>query len=81
MKIAVELDFTYEQILSLIKQLPKKDQLRLEKELSISKYLSTPPCQFNVQELHFEIDSALREAKQGYGCSQDKIRAKFLPNE
>lgn len=35
MKIAVELDFTYEQILSLIKQLPKKDQLRLEKNYQL----------------------------------------------
>ncbi|MBK7637512.1 MAG: hypothetical protein IPJ13_26900 [Saprospiraceae bacterium] len=33
MKTAVQLDLTFEQVLSVVKQLPKEQQLQLTKEL------------------------------------------------
>ncbi|MDO5664900.1 MAG: hypothetical protein Q4G63_06565 [Bacteroidia bacterium] len=81
MKAALQLDFTYDQILTLVKQLSPKEQERLGKELAVSEYLSSPPCRFTVQELQSEIKNALNEAEQGYGCSQDELRANFFSNE
>lgn len=81
MKAALQLDFTYDQILTLVKQLSSKEQELLGKELAISEYLSLPPCQFTIQELRSEIENALNEAEQGYGCSQEELRAKFFSDE
>jgi hypothetical protein len=33
MKTAIKIDFTFDQILSLVKQLPKQQKLKLTKEL------------------------------------------------
>ena len=78
MTTALQIDLTLDQIRSLIRQLPIQEQKKLGKELAAMEYLSAPPCQFTVEELKSEIKTALSEAEQGLGCSQEELREKVM---
>ena len=69
MKTAIQIDFTFDQILSLVKQLPKKQQLKLTEELEkdvvgskLSKLLNT----FKTKELRLDvINEEIEIVRQG----------------
>ena len=68
MKTALQIDITFEQILSLVRQLPKKQKIQLTKELEketvdtkLSKLLKT----FKTSELDLEtIDKEVESVRQ-----------------
>ena len=54
MKTAIQIDFTFDQILSLVKQLPKQQKLKLTKELEkdlVASKLSMLLKSFKTDEL------------------------------
>ena len=54
MKTAIKIDFTFDQILSLVKQLPKQQKIKLTKELEkdiVSSKLSMLLKSFKTDEL------------------------------
>lgn len=54
MKTAIQIDLTFEQILSIVRQLPKEEKLRLTKELekeAIDKKLSRLLSEFKTDDL------------------------------
>lgn len=54
MKAAIQVDFTYEQVLNLVKLLPNKDKIKLTKELEkegIESKLSRLLTTFKTKEL------------------------------
>lgn len=58
MKTAIQVDFTYDQVLSLVKQLPDKDKLKLTKELEkegIDTKLSKLLKAFKTKELSLSV--------------------------
>lgn len=60
MKTALQIDLTFDQILSLIRQLPKKQKIKLTKELEkevIDSRLSQLLKKFNTKELDLDIIS------------------------
>jgi hypothetical protein len=60
MKTAIKVDITFEQILSLVRQLPKKEKIRLTKELErevIDSKLSELLKEFKTNELSLETIS------------------------
>ncbi|HBL78770.1 type II toxin-antitoxin system VapB15 family antitoxin [Aequorivita vladivostokensis] len=68
MKAALQIEITFEQILALIKSLPKKERIKLSKELEreiidskLSKLLET----FKTDELSLEtIDAEVEKVRQ-----------------
>jgi hypothetical protein len=57
MKTAIKVDITFDQILSLVRQLPKKEKIRLTKELErevIDSKLSELLKEFKTSELNME---------------------------
>lgn len=74
MKTALQIDLTFEQILALVKQLPKQQKIKLSKELEkeeIDTRLSRLLKTFNTKDLDLktideEVDSVRQEihAKQ-----------------
>ncbi len=53
----LQLNFTFEQVLSLVKQLPQKDKIKLGKELEkegIANSLATLLQEFQTDELSFD---------------------------
>ena len=54
MRAEIQVDFTYDQVLTLVKSLPKKDKIKLTKELEkevIDSKLSRLLNTFNTKEL------------------------------
>lgn len=49
----LQLNFTFEQVLSLVKQLPQKDKIKLGKE-GIANSLATLLQEFQTDELSFD---------------------------
>lgn len=68
MKTALNIDITFEQILSMVKQLPKQDKLKLTKELEkevIDSKLSKLLKAFRTNELDQEtIDEEVENVRQ-----------------
>ncbi len=68
MKTAIQLEITFDQVLSLVKRLPKKDKIRLTKELEkdvvdtkLTKLLKT----FQAKDLDLsDIDSEVENVRQ-----------------
>ncbi|MEA5129327.1 MAG: hypothetical protein VB074_14195 [Proteiniphilum sp.] len=68
MKTAIQLEVTFDQVLSLVRRLPKKDKIRLTKELEkdvvntkLTKLLKT----FNANDLELsDIDSEVEDVRQ-----------------
>lgn len=61
MKTALQIDITYDQVLSLVKQLPNKDKIKLTKELEkegIQSKLTRLLNTFRTKELSLEIISS-----------------------
>lgn len=57
MKTALQVNLTFEQILSLVRQLPKKQKIQLSKELekeAIDSKLSQLLKQFRAKDLHMK---------------------------
>lgn len=69
MKTALQIDLTFQQILSLVKQLPKQEKIKLSKELekdTIDSKLSALLKTFKTGELslatiHEEVESVRQE--------------------
>lgn len=64
MKTALQLDITFEQLLSLVKKLPLKEKIKLSKELekeAIEKRLSKLLKTFRTNEL--DLDTIDKEAE------------------
>lgn len=68
MKTALQIDVTFDQILSLIKQLPKQEKIKLSKELEkdvIDSNLSKLLKKFNTDELDLAtIDAEVETVRQ-----------------
>jgi hypothetical protein len=68
MKTAVKIDLTFEQILSVVKQLPKQEKIRLTKELekdAIDSKLSKLLKIFKTKELDLKtINEEVEEVRQ-----------------
>lgn len=68
MKTAIQLEVTFDQVLSLVRRLPKKDKIRLSKELEkdvvdtkLTKLLKT----FKTNDLDLsDIDSEVESVRQ-----------------
>lgn len=68
MKTAIQLEVTFDQVLSLVRSLPKKDKIRLSKELEkdvvdtkLTKLLKT----FKTNDLNLsDIDSEVESVRQ-----------------
>ncbi|MBN7811223.1 hypothetical protein J0A68_09660 [Algoriphagus sp. H41] len=69
MKAALQLDLTFEQILSLVKQLPKKEKVRLSKELekdAIDSKLSKLLDSFETKDLNLDtLSEEVENVRQG----------------
>ncbi len=73
MKTALQIDFTYDQVLRLVKQLPQKEKLKLTKELeneAIHSKLSRLLKTFKTKELSLdtinkEVDTVRQEIYEG----------------
>ena len=69
MKTAMQIDFTFEQILSLVKQLPKQQKLKLTKELEkeiveskLSRLLETfKTKELSLDTINKEVESVRQE--------------------
>lgn len=74
MRTALQIDISFEQILDLVKKLPKKQQLELTKELEregIKSKLSKLLTKFKTDELSLEtIDSEVEMVRQKLFKSQ-----------
>ena len=58
MKTAIQIDFTFDQVLSLVRQLPKQQKLKLTKELErdiVESKLSRLLRTFKTDELSLDI--------------------------
>ena len=68
MKTAIQIDFTFDQIFSLVKQLPKQQKLKLTKELErdiVGSKLSRLLEIFNTNELSLDtIDKEVESVRQ-----------------
>lgn len=68
MKTALQIDITFDQILSMIKQLPKQQKIKLTKELEkdvVDSKLSQLLKIFKTKELDFEtIDKEVESVRQ-----------------
>ncbi len=68
MKTSVQIDITFDQILSLIRQLPKQQKIKLTKELEkelISSKLSQLLKSFKTEELDLaSIDAEVESVRQ-----------------
>ena len=68
MKTAIQIDFTFDQILSLVKQLPKQQKLKLTKELEkdiVASKLSMLLKAFKTDELDLNtIDEEVEIVRQ-----------------
>lgn len=68
MKTALQIDITFDQILSIVKQLPKNEQIKLTKELekeAIGSKLSQLLTTFRTDELTSKaINEAVESARQ-----------------
>ena len=68
MKTAIQIDFTFDQILSLVKQLPKQQKLKLTKELEkdiVGSKLSILLKSFKTDELDLNtIDEEVEIVRQ-----------------
>jgi len=68
MKTAMQVDFTFDQVLSLVKQLPKQQQLKLTKELEkdiVGSKLSRLLKTFKTKELSLEtINDEVENVRQ-----------------
>ena len=69
MKTAIQIDFTFEQIFSLVKQLPQQQKLKLTKELErdiigskLSKLLETfKTNELSLDTINEEVESVRQE--------------------
>ena len=60
MRAALNVEFTFEQVLSIVKQLPSKQKIKLTKELEkdgVSSILSTLLKSFKTDELSLDLIS------------------------
>ncbi|HHV86757.1 MAG TPA: hypothetical protein GXX42_13245 [Petrimonas sp.] len=68
MKTAIQLEVTFDQVLSLVKRLPKKDKTRLTKELEkdiIDTKLTKLLKSFKTEDLYLSnIDSEVESVRQ-----------------
>lgn len=68
MKTALQLEVTFDQVLSLVKRLPKKDKIRLTKELEkdvIDTKLTKLLKSLKTKDLDFsDIDSEVESVRQ-----------------
>jgi hypothetical protein len=68
MKTALQIEITYDQILSLVKQLPRKDKIKLTKELEkdmIETKLSQLLKVFKTEKLDFDaIDNEVEAVRK-----------------
>ncbi len=68
MKTAIQLEVTFDQVLSLVKRLPKKDKTRLTKELEkdiIDTKLTKLLKSFKTEDLYLsDIDSEVESVRQ-----------------
>ena len=68
MKTALQIDITFDQILSIVKQLPKQQKIKLTRELEkevIGSKLSQLLRTFKTQELDLElIDAEVENVRQ-----------------
>ncbi|MEA5044114.1 MAG: hypothetical protein VB075_05980 [Petrimonas sp.] len=68
MKTAIQLEVTFDQVLSLVKRLPKKDKIRLTKELEkdiIDTKLTKLLKSFKTEDLYLsDIDSEVESVRQ-----------------
>ena len=68
MKTAIQIDFTFDQVLSLVKQLPKQQKLKLTKELErdiVGSKLSRLLKTFKTDELSLDtIDKEVESVRQ-----------------
>lgn len=68
MKTAIQLEVTFDQVLSLVKRLPKKDKIRLTKELEkdiIDTKLTKLLKSFKTEDLYLSnIDSEVESVRQ-----------------
>jgi len=69
MKTAIQIDFTFDQVLSLVKQLPKQQKLKLTKELEkdivgskLSRLLKTLKTnELDLDTINEEVESVRQE--------------------
>ena len=68
MKTAIQIDFTFDQVLSLVRQLPKQQKLKLTKELErdvVGSKLSRLLKTFKTDELSLDIiDKEVESVRQ-----------------
>ncbi|MPM31548.1 hypothetical protein SDC9_78103 [bioreactor metagenome] len=68
MKTAIQLEVTFDQVLSLVKRLPKKDKIRLTKELEkdiIDTKLTKLLKSFKTEDLYLsDIESEVESVRQ-----------------
>ena len=70
-------NLTFEQIRSLVRQLPEEEKIILTNELIAEDYISPSPCCFTRDELQNEVSEALSEYKNDEGCSHDDMLDKY----
>lgn len=69
MKTAIQLEVTFDQVLSLVRRLPKKDKIKLSKELEkdvvdskLTKLLKTfKTNDLNLNDINKEVESVRQE--------------------
>lgn len=76
MKTALQIDLTFDQILSMIRQLPKQQKVKLTKELEkevvgskLSKLLSTfKTKELDLETINTEVESVRQEIYDSKKC-------------
>ena len=76
MKTAIQIDFTFDQVLSLVKQLPKQQKLRLTKELErdigeskLSRLLKTfKTDELSLDTINEEVENVRQEIYENQQC-------------
>ncbi|MGY6741258.1 MAG: type II toxin-antitoxin system VapB15 family antitoxin [Cecembia sp.] len=80
MKAALQVDLTFEQILSLVKQLSKKDKIKLSKELekeAIKSRLGNLLETFQTEELDLDTITKEVESVRQEIYDKEKLKGNF----
>lgn len=80
MKAALQVDLTFEQILSLVKQLSKKDKIKLSKELekeAIKSRLGNILEAFQTEELDLDTITKEVESVRQEIYDKEKLKGNF----
>lgn len=70
-------NLTFEQIRSLVRQLPREEKKVLANELVAEEFISPSPCRFTKEELRNEVSEALGEYKKGEGAFHVEMLNKY----